>query len=424
MLTFVLAATLAFGSPDDSTCMQLNGCPVAAAAAAAAHFDLGELEFAPTDNTGTGTECACAAVTGTRAETLTFTRASSATCVTSAGTVVTCSSNLPRMQYVPSTTRLALLVEGAATNPLLRSEAFDNASWVKETNNASLPALTADAIAGPDLNSTADRIDFPEVSAVQALSQVDQAVTITSSVATFSIWMKPVVPGEELYIWLYNGSTNYSSRKTLTAGWARYTVTGTAASTTWTAHIGCNTWGPAHSACPAISLYVWGAQLDSALDATSYIATAGSTVTRAAELARLPWPAAVTNTVGCYSATFTKLGNFGIANPTAIGGQGNASGIYMSTGDPTAMGGHDGANSADRNGLTSILNRSVRGVLDWNTTGSALGLTVDSVRATATYDGTVVGASVNVGSLDGTTRHWGGLVSQIVMNTSVGGCGL
>lgn len=416
----VLLLLLGFAEPAQEACAFGDGCPVAAAAAAAAAGPL--LEFAPAAGTGMGTECACAAVTGSAGETLTFTRASSAACSKADGTVVFCGNNLPRVESVGGV--LGLRVEGAATNVALRSEAFDNAAWVKEGNVVAAPSVTANTTVAPDGTTTADTIDFPAVpSGSNQISQIKQDVTTASSIATCSFWMKATAPGD-VYIWLYDGTaTNTSSRKTLTTSWARYSVTSSGASTAWTCHIGANTWGPAHAAIDAITVHTWGGQIEVGPTASSYIATADSTATRAAELARLPWPAGLTNTVGCYGVTFRKDGTDGTL-PTPIGGQGNTTGIFMSTGDPTSFAGHDGANTSARSGFASVVGRDVRGIVDWS--GTTLGFTIEGTRSTVPgpYDGTVVGTTFNLGSLDGTSRFLGGVISRVKAHSTISGCAL
>jgi hypothetical protein len=85
---------------------------------------------------------------------ITFTRASSATYIDSAGTLQTAATDVPRFDHNPATGEsLGLLVEEARTNLVLRSEEFDNASWSKTGSS-----VTANTTTAPDGTSTADKL--------------------------------------------------------------------------------------------------------------------------------------------------------------------------------------------------------------------------------------------------------------------------
>src|SRR5688500_13085954 len=101
-----------------------------------------------------GQECA-GALTGTRGEALTFSRAGSGMCTKGDGTMVLLGNNVPRVQ--PG----GLLMEAARTNLMVRSQEFDNAVWTKNATGAGVaPVVTANYAVAPDGTTSAERVQF------------------------------------------------------------------------------------------------------------------------------------------------------------------------------------------------------------------------------------------------------------------------
>ena len=90
-------------------------------------------EMATASGVGMGTECACAAITGTKGETITFSRTGGAWCRKADFTYTYCSgANQPRVTVGETgQTILGLLMERAAQNLLLRNRDLSNAAWTK-----------------------------------------------------------------------------------------------------------------------------------------------------------------------------------------------------------------------------------------------------------------------------------------------------
>lgn len=87
----------------------------------------------------------------------TLSRASGGTRFNSAGTLETIGSNLPRFDYDPSTLAFrGVLVEEQRTNYITRTESLDNGAWLKLGTGA--PSVTANAAAGPDGLTTAEKL--------------------------------------------------------------------------------------------------------------------------------------------------------------------------------------------------------------------------------------------------------------------------
>lgn len=118
----------------------------------------------------------------TVANTGSFSRASTATFHGSNGLLQTAAVNALRVQYNPVTLAFrGLLIESAATNLMLQSETFDNASWTKTNATA-----TANSVASPTGATTADTIT---VSAANG-SFKQSFTAVSTTVYTWSVYAK------------------------------------------------------------------------------------------------------------------------------------------------------------------------------------------------------------------------------------------
>lgn len=250
-------------------------------------------EFAPASGAGMGAACACAAVTGAKGEALTFTRTGNATCSKQGlattgianGDLVVCAGDQPRVELSGGV--LGLRVEAARTNEALRSSDWANAVWVGASGGVAAPTITADQAVAPDGTTTADRIQVPATTSGQ-YSYIYQS-GFSSVQRTTSFFVKG--NGSSGSINLLSGTTPNAcvSCAYVADSWTRCSLPSSTTASTFffvgndSLSAVCTT-----SSKGAIDAFVWGAQHETGLFATSYIPTVAAAVTRNAEIAQFP----------------------------------------------------------------------------------------------------------------------------------------
>lgn len=211
------------------------------------------------------------------------------------GLLKTAADNVPRFETN------GLLIEGASTNLLLRSEEFDAGAWVKSNSS-----ITANNTTAPDGNNTSDKLIENTATSTHSVRQ-GGSVTINESYTGF-IFAKP---DERNFIRLKLGATFFGNNATidvdltdgssvlgsdadsgtvteLVNGWWLIKLTGTAISTGAPSSaleffVGESISSFNYTGDGSSGLYIWGAQLEELPFATSYIPTTTTTVTRTAD---------------------------------------------------------------------------------------------------------------------------------------------
>ena len=255
--------------------------------------------------------------------------------VNSSGLIV--AATTPRFDYDPVTLAIkGLLVEEERTNLLTSSQDFADASW-----SASAATITASAAISPDGATNGALLKEGSTTARHFIGRSATVAVSSGGDYTFSVFAKAagrtkivmLVAGSDLKdrtFDLSNGTsavgqvvvTNPTSWSIVSAGngWYRCSITFTAAAASTDPRIYLSNGSSADYLGDNTSgAYLFGAQLEAGAFPSSYIPTAGSTVTRTADSLTMTG----TNFSSWYSATAgTFLFDFqgGLSNSTAYVG--------------------------------------------------------------------------------------------------------
>ncbi len=235
---------------------------------------------------------------------ITFTRASSATFIDSAGRLQTAAVDVPRFDHNPTTGEsLGLLVEEQRTNSLTYSE--DTSQWLTPFNIT----MSQNQATAPDGASTADQ--YLETAATGLHIQDGMSFTfVTSTVYTYSVFVKSIggrnfeigYPGtiftDRFARFNLSGSGSVqgsdagvtASIQAYANGWYRCSATNTCASgasSRISNFIIDGSFARSYAGDVTKGLFIWGAQLEAGAFATSYIPTTAAAVTRSADVASI-----------------------------------------------------------------------------------------------------------------------------------------
>lgn len=358
----------------------------------------------------------------------TFTRATAATTVNSAGQIVSVAAGVPRSYYDPTTLEyMGYLAEGARTNLLLQSEDLAT-TWENTVSSESVNAGVA-----PDGTTTADKLIPDNGTASGRITQTGLTIsantTYTYSVfakgAEFSLVRLRVGDGDfsDTADVTYDASdgtvssaaavtgawTNPSSTaKQYPNGWWRFTLTFTATTNAgdrvqlWCTNTGDGTSG----------ILLWGAQLEAGSFASSYIPTTTASVTRNADVLTYPfagnasasqgWAYAELGTLWATASGASMAINFGDgATVSALRVPNNQASTTISI--------LDGTNTVGKTGLTDMNTGVRKRASSWG--GSAMVVTGDgSAVETGSFDGALESAAIGIGCRTGGGNQWFGTI--------------
>ena len=211
---------------------------------------------------------------------ISYARAGSGTYTDSAGVLQTAATDVPRFDHrITSTT----------TNLAIRSEEFDNATWVQTGLNAFGSGSVANAIAAPDGTVTGDLIEEDTSTGFHRVSQTLISGTISTGTYTASVYVKAnqrsrayislddnatgeVTAGFATLTQTFNITTagswsgSTASIEDVGDGWFRISLTSTKGdgSSALTLRVGISQVSPltiSYTGNGIAGLYVWGAQL-------------------------------------------------------------------------------------------------------------------------------------------------------------------
>ena len=218
------------------------------------------------------------AATKTLDRRITFTRDSIGTYTDELGIVRTAPNNVPRFDHDPVTGEsLGLLIEEQRTNRFSNSTTYAGTGWNLQSPNGVTTNTTE--VLSPVGDYTATKWQ-PTASTVQYIYAGTDGALGTSTY-TMSVWVRtPTGESTTFTMNLYAPSQSPGAAAfTATDTWQRFSWTFTAQNQT--------------TAYPVIVeqlnkiLYIWGPQIEAGSFPTSYIPTSGSTVTRAADIAKI-----------------------------------------------------------------------------------------------------------------------------------------
>lgn len=357
-----------------------------------------------------GGECSGQTVTGTRGESINFTRSSAANCQKADGTWVAVSTDQPRASNLMG--QPGLLMEQTATNLALYSRDLSNATWTTSAMTCTKNATGIDGVSSSASTCTASNF----------IGSVTQAIT-TSGARVTSVFVKRVTGTSTLEMTRNNGgswtalnssncfnATTYVAQNINSANWSR-----------------C--WVLSNVTNPVIGFRA-NADGDSfVIDAvqdegttftdvpTSPIFTTSTTVARAGDVAYVNNPSDFSNTTGCMAAKIFKTSaGYAGANPRILETGG---GRVVATG--SAVYASDNTNTAIdyRTTFGTLLDVVTR----WTTSTNQLAIVVNTgTPATASYDGSMLGTTVRFGIDSSGTQALNGWLANIRLGAATGDC--
>ncbi|WP_417827754.1 phage head spike fiber domain-containing protein [Thalassospira sp.] len=191
------------------------------------------------------------------------------------GILEPCAIDEPAYDHDVLGRRLGLLIEGAATNLLRYSIAFDNALWEKNSGVVVSPST----IAAPDGSQTAMQLDLPgTTSGADGLYQ-NVGGLVTGETYCFAVWMRAVSGTADITLGGIDGASAHGF--TVDETWQRVWIAEPASGTTRYPKI-----STAISALAA-SVLIWNAQLEAGPVPTSDIISNGIPAARVCDDVRL-----------------------------------------------------------------------------------------------------------------------------------------
>jgi hypothetical protein len=337
---------------------------------------------------------------------ITCTRAGTAYCTKSDGTMVVMSADRCRVEGA------GLLVEPARTQLATNPQALN--SWTAYDFTGLTPVVTANAMVDPTGATTAESVAFG-----QTLLPTDTRAFLVISPSlsavphAFSFWAKGNPSSSTIYPMITPDAVTYISSACAytSAGWTQCQANGTPAAGVQNLLIGVDLRDGTQTGRAAQTVGLWHAQLEAGLGATSPIISG----TRAGDAVSTQ-PSESISGEGCMAATVT-FPSFAVTGGRIFGTSDAASPAYIASASSIAM--HDGTNTVTVNtgalaGTTAVVRST------W--TASTMTLHVGASSTTGTFDGSMNVGTVFFGSQNGASNYSLARMRNIKMGTSANGC--
>ena len=191
------------------------------------------------------------------------------------------------------------LVESAATNVLLWSEAYSNAAWLKLNAGVGVaPVVTADHALSPDGIDNADRIVLDTIGSSSAdISEIVQPVTSIDGIASF--WIKSLTSASTVQL-ITDAGTNLLN---ITTEWKRFdSLAGVTDDVRLRARGGQTT--------EQLDLLVWTSQLEAGAFSSSIVHTTSASATRSADFPETVFYNNISNVFEPWSFIINFTSNF------------------------------------------------------------------------------------------------------------------
>jgi len=232
-----------------------------------------------------------------------FTRASVATRVNEQGLIEEVASGLPRIDYTDGSG--SWLLEPTATNLVVHSELFSDASWVKlGAGTGTTAVITPNYAISPDGSLNATRLQcLLNGGATTSDQSLIYSLDSSGTSQSISVYMKSN-NGSNQVIFLAN-TVGTNDTFTVTSEWQRFEFNHATSNHTFSLGL-----RGATGSDDTADISIWGAQSESLSYATSYIKTIGTAQTRVADTASGAGNSTVINsTEGVLYAEISALAN-------------------------------------------------------------------------------------------------------------------
>jgi hypothetical protein len=227
---------------------------------------------------------------------ITFARSGTAAIVVNSnGVIVGVAADMPRFDFNPITLVCrGLLVEGSATNAQIRSSEFNQADWSKAG-----VTVSANSEVAPDGTITADKIVEDTSTGVHRIFTLNGIATSSGVAYTESIYAKGA--GRNLRLTNNNlsgadfdltngtvsGTGTIEPAYLLGSGWYRCSITRTPGTTDRIVAYLTSGGSTSYTGNGTSGIFLWGAQHEAGSNATSYISTGATAITRNPDIATI-----------------------------------------------------------------------------------------------------------------------------------------